>query len=64
VFELKEHFVAVGLGILPAYWYFWRQPPAADHLRTRAALTAVLAFIVWWSFLVGHILNNIRGFEI
>jgi hypothetical protein len=63
-FELKEHFVAVGLGMLPAYWYFWRQPLAADYARTRAVLTSILAFIVWWSFLVGHILNNIRGFEI
>jgi hypothetical protein len=26
-FELKEHFVAVGLGMLPAYWYFWRRFP-------------------------------------
>jgi hypothetical protein len=61
-FELKEHFAAVGLGILPAYWYYWRKPLANDHGRTRAVLTAVLAFIVWWNFLVGHILNNIRGF--
>ena len=61
-FELKEHFVAVGLGMLPAYWHFWRKPLADDHARTRALLTAVLAFIVWWSFLVGHVLNNIRGF--
>jgi len=22
----------------------------------------MLAFVVWWNFLVGHILNNIRGF--
>jgi hypothetical protein len=62
IFELKEHFVAVGLGMLPAYWYFWRQPLADDHARTRAVLTVGLAFIVWWSFVVGHILNNIRGF--
>jgi hypothetical protein len=62
-FELKEHFVAVGLGMLPAYWYFWRRPLAPDHARTRAVLTAVLAFVVWWSFIVGHLLNNIRGFE-
>lgn len=62
IFDLKEHFVTVGLGILPAYWYFWRQPLADDHSRTRALLTATLAFIVWWSFLVGHILNNMRGF--
>jgi hypothetical protein len=63
VFELKEHFVALGLGILPAYWYFWQQRLGADHERTRAVLTALLAFIVWWGFLVGHILNNIRGLE-
>src|ERR1700758_3534298 len=62
LFELKEHFVAIGLGMLPAYWYFWRQPLAEIYMRTRAVLTVVLAFIVWWSFLVGHILNNIRGF--
>ena len=61
-FELKEHFVAVGLGMLPAYWVFWRQPLAAGNSRDRAVITATLAFIVWWSFVVGHILNNIRGF--
>jgi len=61
-FELKEHFAAVGLGILPAYWHYWRQPLAGEHDRTRALLTATIAFIVWWNFLVGHILNNIRGF--
>ena len=33
-----------------------------EQLRTRAALTALLAFIVWWNFLTGHIVNNIRGF--
>ncbi len=61
-FELKEHFVAVGLGMLPAYGYFWRQPLAANYTAARAVTTATLAFIVWWSFFVGHILNNIRGF--
>ena len=61
-FELKEHFAAIGLGMLPAYWYYWRQPLAAEHARPRAIITAVIAFIVWWNFLVGHILNNIRGF--
>ncbi|HMF52139.1 MAG TPA: hypothetical protein VK603_26005, partial [Candidatus Saccharimonadales bacterium] len=63
-FELKEHFVALGLGMLPAYWYFWRAAHAAEYARTRALLTALLAFIVWWGFLVGHILNNIRGFDL
>ena len=61
-FELKEHFVAVGLGMLPAYWYFWRQPLLETDARARAVVTATFAFIVWWSFLVGHIVNNIRGF--
>jgi predicted transporter len=63
-FELKEHFVAVGLGMLPAYWYFWRAPQVAEYQNTRAVLTAMLAFIVWWGFVVGHILNNIRGFDL
>ena len=61
-FELKEHFAAVGLAILPAYWNCWREPAEGEHARTRAMLTALLAFIVWWNFLVGHILNNVRGF--
>ena len=60
-FELKEHFAAVGLGLLPAYWYYWR---LTSEPRTRAALTAFLAVIVWWNFLVGHVLNNIRGFGV
>lgn len=63
-FELKEHFVALGLGMLPAYWYFWRAPHVAEYQNTRAVLTALLAFIVWWGFVVGHILNNIRGFDL
>lgn len=60
-FELKEHFAAVGLAILPAYWHYWRAP-AGEQARTRDILTMLLAFIVWWNFLVGHILNNVRGF--
>jgi len=61
-FELKEHFAAVGLALLPIYWHCWRRPLSEDHARTRAALTLLIAFIVWWNFLVGHIINNIRGF--
>ena len=61
-FDLKEHFVAIGLALLPAYWICWRQQRTDDPSRTPAALTLILAFIVWWSFLTGHILNNIMGF--
>lgn len=60
-FELKEHFVALGLGLLPAYWYYWHAAPAESSARTRLILTSLLAFIVWWGFLVGHLANNIRG---
>ncbi len=61
-FELKEHFVAVGLGMLPAYWLFWRQPLQDAHAGARRVITTMLAVIVWWGFLTGHIVNNIRGF--
>jgi amino acid permease len=62
LFDLKEHFVSIGLGLLPAYWVCWRRPLANDSLRSRAILTSVLAFIVWWGFLIGHVLNDLRGF--
>jgi hypothetical protein len=61
-FEIKEHFVVVGMAMLLPYWLFWRMPLAEQYAKTRAALTAILAFIVWWGFLVGHIINNIRGY--
>ena len=60
--DLKEDFVAIGLALLPAYWVCWRRPRADEPALTRAALTSVLAFIVWWSFLIGHVMNNIMGF--
>jgi hypothetical protein len=62
VFDLKEDFTAIGLGLLPAYWFCWQQPVGDQSRLVRAALTLLLAFIVWWSFLVGHVINNIRGF--
>jgi len=61
VFEIKEHLVVIGLGLLPVYWLFWQQPVAADTAAPRRYVTWLLAFFVWWSFIVGHVLNNIRG---
>jgi hypothetical protein len=61
-FDIKEHFIAIGLALLPAYAVCWRRPPGEGSARTRTALTSILAFIVWWGFLVGHVANNIRGF--
>ena len=61
-FDIKEHFMAIGLALLPAYFVCWRQPGDEESPRMRTALTSILAFIVWWGFLVGHVTNNIRGF--
>jgi hypothetical protein len=61
-FEMKEHFVAIGAFLLPAYWYFWRRHSEGSDGKTRMAITLLLAVIVWVAFLVGHVLNNIRGF--
>jgi len=61
IFEIKEHLVAVGLGLLPAYWFYWQGPLAPEQTATRRYLTWLLAFLVWWSFLTGHVLNNIKG---
>jgi hypothetical protein len=59
-FEIKEQFIAVGLGMLPLYWLLWRRPPDGAK-SARIAVTLLLCLIVWYAFLVGHILNNIRG---
>ena len=61
VFEIKEHLVAIGLGLLPSYWLFWRRSNGPETAAPRRYLTWLLAFFVWWSFIVGHVLNNIRG---
>jgi hypothetical protein len=59
-FEVKEQFISIGLGLLPFYWLLWRRPEA-DGKSARTAVTLMLCFIVWFGFIVGHILNNIRG---
>jgi hypothetical protein len=61
-FDIKEHFAAIGLALLPAYWVCWRRPLADEPTQIRTALTSMLAFIVWWGFLSGHVANNIMGF--
>jgi hypothetical protein len=60
-FEIKEQFVAIGLGMLPFYWLVWRKPLSERLHGARAAATAILCFIVWYGFIVGHVLNNVRG---
>jgi len=60
-FEFKEHVVSMGLALIPAYWYFWRQPLSEDHATARKWLTVFLAFTVWYAFLIGHVANDFRG---
>jgi hypothetical protein len=61
-FELKEHAAALGLFILPAYWYFWKNAKNPVYDSARKWVTVLLAAMCWFSFLVGHVLNNVRGF--
>lgn len=61
VFQLKEHIAAVGLGMLPVYWHFWRSVPLTAGIRTRRLLTTFLMLAVWWNLIVGYVLNNVRG---
>jgi hypothetical protein len=61
LFELKEHLAALGVGLLPAYWYYWRNP-SPENATARAVLSAYLALSVWFAFIVGHLLVNIQGF--
>src|SRR5713226_3364070 len=61
MFEMKEHLLALSLALLPIYWIFWRRASPANRVA-RVALTNLIALAVWWSFVTGHIINNIRGF--
>lgn len=61
-FEVKEHVVTIGLGLLPVYWYLWKNANAPAYESARKWVTAVLAAFCWLSFLVGHVVNNVRGF--
>jgi hypothetical protein len=60
-FEFKEHVVAMGMGLLPAYWYFWQQPLSSEHAGVRKWVTIFLALSVWYAFIVGHVANDFRG---
>jgi hypothetical protein len=61
-FEMKEHLASIGLGLLPIYWYFWKNARDPEYDSPRKALTVTLAAFCWFIFLTGHIVNNVRGF--
>lgn len=58
LFQLKEHASAIGLALLPAYWAAWRE---SEDRGARRAFTTFLTIVTWWNFIVGHIVNNVRG---
>jgi hypothetical protein len=61
-FDFKEHVATLGLVLLPAYWYFWKNAQNPEYDNARKGVTLVLAVMCWFLFIVGHILNNTRGF--
>ena len=60
-FEVKENIMALALATLPFYWWLWQPANAERHSTTRKVITIYLAMTVWYGFLIGHFLNNIRG---
>jgi hypothetical protein len=60
-FEMKEHFLVLSPALLPIYWFLWHKASEANR-RARAVLTTFITLAVWWGFLTGHVINNMRGF--
>ena len=48
-----------GVGMLPAYWFYWKRKP--ENKMGRVGTTVVLTFAVWVGFVGGHFVNNVRG---
>ena len=61
VFQIKEHVAVIGLALLPAYWHFWKRSPLTENVTARRMLTTVVMLCTWYSLLIGHVLNNVRG---
>ncbi|NIA15105.1 MAG: hypothetical protein GWP08_13620 [Nitrospiraceae bacterium] len=63
LFEIKEHLLALGCAILPFYYLSSQSAPKLDrrHRRLHAVSVFALSVIVWYAFIVGAVLMNIRG---
>ena len=60
-FEFKEHIITMGLAVLPAYWFFWRDPASQEHATIRKWLTVFLMISAWYGLAAGHTANDFRG---
>jgi hypothetical protein len=61
-FDFKEHVASICLTLLPAYWFFWKNAQNGEYDTARKVVTVYLAVACWFLFIVGHVLNNTRGF--
>jgi len=61
-FDFKEHVASIGLVLLPIYWYLWKNAQNPEYATARKAVTVYLCVACWFLFIVGHVLNNTRGF--
>jgi hypothetical protein len=48
--------------LLPVYWYFWKNAQNPEYDTARKMVTLFLCVAAWFLFIVGHVLNNTRGF--
>ena len=60
-FELKEHFSALGVLMLPAYWTVWKSMTRTEYQTARVWLTWMMTGFVWWNFVTGQSLVAIKG---
>jgi len=61
IFEIKEHLVALGLFLLAPYWRLWGAKDLSYFAGPRRAVTTLLAAIVAFALIAGHLLNNLKG---
>jgi hypothetical protein len=60
-FEIKEHFAALAILMVPAYRQAWSGASAAELVLNRRALTTLICGMIWWNFLAGHLMNYTAG---
>lgn len=63
LFEIKEHWAALGLAVLPFYYLSSRSLKSleAATLRWHTVSAAWMAIIAWYSFVLGAFLTDMKG---